>query len=447
MSEKTIRTQIAVLGGGPAGYVAAVRAAQLGANVVLIENKALGGVCLNQGCIPTKALMHSAKDFSGDWADDVKKKDKIVKQLNAGVSHLLDSNGVTTVFGYGTALNANTIKVMGADGCETTIECEKMIIATGARPALPNIKGIELDEVLTSNELLDLDALPASIAVIGAGPMGLEFADMLHNAGVKVTVIEIADSILPGEDAEIAAEIYKILRRKGIGFRLSAYIKEIRRTNGGLSISFTSKGEDQIITCERVLAATGRALNTEAISSLELSKRNGAIIVNDHMETSVPGVYAAGDITGGRLLAHLSFMEGKVAAENAMGHNSKVNYNAVPACVYTEPEIATVGLTESEAKNRGIQPKTGRFYLRANGRAATISNRDGFVKVVADQNNTIIGAQILGVNASELISEMTLAITLSVKADVIADMIHPHPTISEAVWEACADVCKKAIHK
>jgi dihydrolipoamide dehydrogenase len=193
--------------------------------------------------------------------------------------------------------------------------------------------------------------------------------------------------------------------------------------------------------------ATGRALNTDTLGALGLAMNNGAVAVNEFMETSVKGVFAAGDITGGRLLAHLSYMEGKVAAENAMGQRNKVNYSAVPACVYTEPEIATVGLTEQEAETKGIKPKVGRFAFRINGRAATLSERDGFVKVIADENNVILGAQILGANASELISELTLAITLSAKADVIADMIHPHPALSEAVWEACADICGRAIHK
>ncbi|MCL2337191.1 MAG: dihydrolipoyl dehydrogenase [Firmicutes bacterium] len=446
MNDTVMQTQIAVLGGGPAGYVAAVRAARLGAKVTLVEERALGGVCLNRGCIPAKALLHSALRFS-EWAAEVNNKDKIVRQLGMGVAHILSSSGVAVITGYGTVLDAHTIAVQRPDGGNTAIKCTKMILATGAKPLIPKIKGIDSDGVLTSDELLDLDTLPLSMMLIGAGVIGLEFAVMLAKAGVKVTVMELAERILPAEDSEIAAELYKIMRRKGIGFKLSAAVTEIKCVDEQLSVSFITDGKESMMAAEKILMATGREFNTKPFAALGLAMKNGAVAVNNKMETSVKDVYAAGDIAGGRLLAHLAFMEGKVAAENALGHESHVNYHAVPACVYTEPEIALVGMSEQEAVAQGINPKFGRFDFRNNGRAATLRERDGFVKVIADENNVIIGAQILGANASELISELTLAITLSVKAEVIADMIHPHPALAEAVWEACADLCGRAIHK
>ena len=446
MGGTKIQTQIAVLGGGPAGYVAAARAARLGAKVALIEGKEIGGVCLNRGCIPTKALLRSALRFS-DWAAEIKTKDKIVRQLSAGVSGMLSSAGVTTVSGYGTVLDAHTISVELKDGGETTVSCEKMILATGSKPLMPKIKGIGSDGVMTSDELLDLDVLPRSIIIIGAGAIGLEFAAMLSNAGAKVTVVELTDRILPTEDGEIAAELHKIMRRKGIGFKLSASVTEIEKVGGQLSVAFLLNGKENTAAADKILVATGRRLNTDAFAVLSLEMKNGAVVVNDKMETSVYDVYAAGDVVGGKLLAHLAFMEGRVAAENALGHKSGVNYSAVPACVYTDPEVAAVGMSEHEAVSQGVSHKIGRFDFRDNGRAATLRERDGFVKVIADENNVVIGAQILGLNASELISELTLAITLGAKADVIADMIHPHPSLSEAVWEACADVCGRAVHK
>jgi len=438
-------TEIAILGGGPAGYVAAARAARLGAKATLIEGKEIGGVCLNRGCIPTKSLLRSSLKFS-DWAAEIRTKDKIVQQLSTGISDMLSLAGVITISGYGTVADARTIFVE-TDGGGMAVNCDKMILATGAKPLLPKIMGIDSYGVLTSDELLHLDILPQSIIIIGAGAIGLEFADMYCNAGVKVTVIELTDKILPAWDSEISSELYRILRRKGIGFKLTASVTEITGMNGQLSVTFRSNGKENTITAEKILAAAGRCLNTEAFTALGLEMRNGAVAVNERMETSVPGVYAAGDIVGGKLLAHLAFMEGKIAAENALGYKNSINYNAVPACVYTEPEAAAVGMCEQEAIRHGISPKIGRFDFRNNGRAATLRDRDGFVKVIADENNVIIGGQILGMNASELISELTLSVTLGAKADVIADMIHPHPSLSEAVWEACADVCGRAVHK
>ena len=322
-----------------------------------------------------------------------------------------------------------------------------MILATGAVPMMPKIKGIELDGVITSNEALSMTDLPESAIIIGAGIIGLEFANMLRSAGVKVTVIELMDRILPNEDSEVAAALLKSMKRQGITFKLAASVTEIQKTDDGLAVSYTMDGKTLSQPCEKVLVAVGRKLNVQAFQNLSLKTEKGALVVNENMETNIKGVYAAGDIIGGKLLAHLAFMEGKVAAENAMGIESKVNYNAVPACVYTNPEIASVGMTEDAAKKAGKSVKIGRFNFRNNGRALTLGEREGFVKIIADQDNTIIGGQILGCHASEMISELTLAITLKAKAGDLADMIHPHPTLNEAIWEACGDLMGRAIHK
>lgn len=459
---KEISADIGILGGGPAGYVAAIRAAQLGAKVVLIEEKELGGVCLNIGCIPTKALLKTAetttvikrsKEFgivsrleSINWDVVVNRKDRVVKSLNSGLEQLLGARGVTILKGRGTVPSDKKLLVQTAEE-EIQVNCEKMILTTGAVPLLPSIKGIDLDGVITSNEALSLDNLPESIVIIGAGVIGLEFATMLHSLGIKVTVIELQDKILPNEDGEVATELLKIMKRQGISFKLSASVTEIQRTNDGLSVAYTVGEKVSVQSCEKVLVAVGRKLNSDIFDQLPLHIEKGAVVVNESMETSIKGVYAAGDLIGGKLLAHLAFMEGKVAAENALGLSSKVNYSAVPACIYTNPEVASVGMTEDEAKWAGISVKVGRFNFRNNGRALTLGEREGFVKVVSDQDNTIIGGQILGANASEIISELTLAITLKAKANDLADMIHPHPSLGEAIWEACGDLLGRAIHK
>ncbi len=459
---KEISVDIGILGGGPAGYVAAIRASQLGAKVALIEEKELGGVCLNVGCIPTKALLKTAETASAirgskefgiesrmesiNWNVTVDRKNRVVKTLNTGVGQLLNARGVTVLKGRGTVLSDKKLSVETTDGV-VHVNCDKMILTTGAAPMIPNIKGIDLDGVITSSEALSMDVLPESIVIIGAGVIGLEFANMLSSVGVKISVIELMDRILPGEDSEVASELLKIMKRQGITFKLSASVTEIQKTDDGLAVSYTMGEKASVQTCVKVLVAVGRKLNSEAFQNLPLQIEKGAVIVNGNMETNIKGVYAAGDITGGKLLAHLAFMEGKVAAENAMGIPAKVNYNAVPACVYTNPEAASVGMTEDEAKRAGISVKIGRFNFRNNGRALTLGEREGFVKIIADQDNTIIGGQILGGHASEMVSELTLAVTLKVKAEVLADMIHPHPALNEAIWEACGDLLGRAIHK
>lgn len=463
MDENKIKTQIAILGGGPAGYVAAVRAKQLGADVLIIEEKELGGVCLNVGCIPTKALLKTseivsefkkAKEFGVEssiqavnWNVAVDRKNKVSKNLNSGLLHLMSSKGIEIVSGKGEVIDKNNIVVTDKNGDIKTVTCDKIILATGAAPVVPKIEGVDLDGVVTSNELLDMTEIPKSMVIIGAGVIGLEFATMFNSVGVKITVIEFLDKILPNEDEEISGELLKLMKRKGITFKLSGKVEKIHKSGDILNVEYSLGDKNHTVECEKVLVAVGRRINTNGLEKLGLNIERGGVVVNEHMETNIPGVYACGDLIGGKLLAHLSFMEGKSAAENAMGISSKVNYDAIPACVYTNPEIASVGMTESEAQKAGIQTKVGRFSFRNNGRALTLGEREGFVKIVVNNDNTIIGAQILGANASEMISELTLAIILSAKAETLADMIHPHPSLSEAIWEACSDAIGRSLHK
>lgn len=464
MLESKITTQIAILGGGPAGYIAAIRAAQLGAKVVVIEERELGGVCLNRGCIPTKALLKTSevsytikksKEFGIEssmsninWNISNERKNRVVKNLNMGLEHLLPAKDIKIIKGKGYIKNPKRISVTTTEG-EVEISTEKIIITTGSKPLIPNIPGINLNGILTSNEALNLIEIPKNIVIIGAGAIGLEFATMFSSVGSKVTIIEMKDKILPYEDNEVSSELLKIMKRQGITFKLSSSVKEFKQTDDGLEVIYSEKDKESSLQCEKVLVAIGRKLNSdsEEFINLGLNIEKGAIVVNENMETNINGVYAAGDVAGGKLLAHLAFIEGKVTAENALGIKSKVNYNAVPACVYTNPEVASVGINEQEAAKLGIEIKVGRFNFRNNGRALTLGEREGFVKIIIDKDNTIIGCQILGVNASEMISEITLAITLKAKADILADMIHPHPSLSEAIWEACADAVGRSLHK
>lgn len=459
------KTDICIVGGGPAGYVAAIRAAQLGAAVILAEARQLGGTCLNRGCIPTKALLKTSEmmratnrakevgldvSVSGLNTSVVQsRKDRIVRSLRTGLEYLMSKNNIQILTGKGSIKSPKSVTVETEDG-SITVSCDKMIVTTGSEPYLPDIPGVELAGVMSSDDALELDNIPESIIIIGAGAIGMEFATYYQSLGSHVTVVELMDSVLPGEDQDITSELLKIMKRQGIKFHLGSRVKEIRKVSSGMETVVENSGCEALLTSDFVLVAVGRRLNcnTAEMESLGIHTKDGAIVVNDRLETSVPGIYAAGDIIGGKLLAHLAFAEGRVAAENAMGMERRLNYNAVPSCVYTEPEMAAVGIGECQANREGLHIKIGRFNLRSNGRALCHGEREGFVKVIVESDtDRIVGARILGMNASEIISELTLAVTLGIKADVLADMIHPHPTLSECVMEACADAAGRAIHK
>ena len=383
---KEVNVQIAVLGGGPAGYVAAIRAVQLGADVALIEERELGGTCLNRGCIPTKALLRTAetavlikktKEFgvtssvgSVNWELAVTRKNRVVKNLRIGLEHLMKLNGISLIQGRGRIENKNRLSVSTADG-ELAVNCSKLIITTGSEPLYPEIKGIHLKGVITSDEALELTEIPESILIIGAGAIGLEFATMFNSTGSSVTVVELQENILPQEDKEITGELLKIMRRQGIKFKLGSRVKEIERSDDNLAVVIDENSAEKTVCVKAVLVAVGRKLRSfsDDILALGLELEKGRIVVNEHLETSLKGVYAAGDVIGGKLLAHLAFAEGRTAAQNALGFQSKLNYDAVPSCVYTNPEVASVGLSGEEAMRRGIEVSAGRFYFRSNGRA------------------------------------------------------------------------------
>lgn len=463
---KNIETNVAILGGGPAGYVAAIRAAQLGAEVVLVEERELGGVCLNRGCIPTKTLLRNSelaysfkksKEFGMqidnlqiDWSSAWSRKERVVKNLRMGLEKLIATNKITLLQGKGTIISPQELVVTTVDN-NIKVSCRSLLITVGSEAAVPDIPGIHLPGVMNSDVALDLQEIPPSLVIIGAGAIGLEFADMFNGMGTKVTVLELEDRILPAEDKDISEELLKVLKRHGIAFKLGVRVNEIREKNGTLEVSISEKGKETLYNAEKVLVAVGRKLRSATHDIMNLGidiNEHGAIVVNEQMRTNLDGVYAAGDVIGGKLLAHLAFAEGRVAVENALGMKTKLNYDAVPTCVYTHPELASVGINEQEAGKRGLPVRVGRFDFRQNGRALAMGERDGFVKIVINaEDHVVLGGQILGAQASEMISELTLAVTLGVKVEILADMIHPHPTLSEAVMEACGDAVGRSIHK
>lgn len=458
MNRNVITTKVAILGGGPAGYMAAIRCAQDGVETILIEDKKVGGVCLNEGCIPTKALLKTAdairdvkkmKEYGIDcnlneldWRASANRKNRIVKSLYVGLASVLKARNINLITGKGSVVDANTVLVE-TEQEQLCIQCERLILCTGSTPVLPPIKGIEHPHVMTSTEALELNNVPQNLVIIGGGVVALEFASIFRAAGSDVTVLEQTDRLLPASDRAIREQLQKQLKRQGIKIKLRADVKEIKEAFA----LYENSGKEERVPCNKVLIAAGRRANLEPVKALGLQTESGFVRVDSYLQTNVEGVYAAGDLIGGNLLAHAAFMEGRFAAENALGHKRSIKDQIIPFCIYTSPEIAVVGASEDELKESGVPFKIGEFSFRNNGRALTVGEREGFVQVFTNEENQLIGGQIMGSGASEMISELTLAITLGARAEVLADMVHPHPSFSEAIWEACADVCGRSLHK
>lgn len=458
------RYDVLVIGAGPGGYVAALRASQLGAKVGIVEDTFIGGVCLNVGCIPSKALLRSAEVYETlqdakqfgiqvegtirpHWPAIQKVKDQAVQRLTTGVGALLRKAEVTVLEGRGRFSDAHTITVSSAESTQQ-VEAEKVIIATGARPVRLPLPGFDLEGVLDSTGALNLDALPASLLIVGGGVIGVEFANIFASFGVEVVVIEMLDRLLPMMDPEISAEITRALRRKKVSSYVDSRARQIMRQGDVLQVSVeTPEGEEQF-DVEKVLVAVGRRANVEdmGLEAIGVEVDRG-IVVNERMETNVPGVYAIGDVTGKWWLAHVAMKEGVVAAENACGHGAKMAYKTVPSCVFTRPEVATVGLTETEAREQGYDVAVGKFPFMANGKAVTYGERTGFVKIVSEARyGEVLGLHIVGPHASDLILEGGLALQLEATLEEIDAAIHAHPTLGEAVAEAALDAQGRALH-
>jgi dihydrolipoamide dehydrogenase len=462
MSEKR---NLVIIGGGPGGYVAALRAAQLGKKVTMIEEDRIGGTCMNYGCIPTKFLLNQTKIWSEfkhnprvegwgetvrlNWPTVQKEKRAVVDKLVRGTEFLLERNGVEVLKGRGGLRSEKDVLFQGTAG-EMELEAQKIILATGSSSAgLPFLKP-DGDAVITHLVALDLEVVPRSLVVVGAGAIGLEIGTIYNRLGTDVTVLEILPAILPDADRQLAGRLERSLKKQGLKIHTEMRIEESLREAGKVALKGTclKTGQPFEFGAEKVLLAAGRRPNSEFLGEGfgGLLDRGGFVKVNARLETAAPGVYAVGDLIGGKLLAHKASHEGILAAENAAGSSAEMEYGALPMAVFTEPELASVGLTEEEAKAAGLQVQVGLFSLQANGRALTLENFEGMVKIVASKEDRIIGAHILAPFASEMIPEMTLALRLGLRVQDIAQTIHIHPTISEAMMEAALKTKGMALH-
>lgn len=456
--------KVVVIGGGPGGYVAAIRAAQLGAEVHLIEKENLGGTCLNIGCIPTKALLHTAELFSAvrsgeriglkgdsvtvDWTALMNRKQSVVRRLVGGVGGLLKANGVTVHKGTGEITGPGRVFVHG--GNEETLAADAIILSTGSVPVRLNFPGADLPGVIDSTGALSLAKLPASMILIGGGVIGVEFAALFASLGSKVTVVELLPEILPGIDAEIAALLKQTWQKQGVSFLNGAKLESVRAVEGGLSAKVLVGNETREIGGETVLVAVGRRAYTEGsgIEQAGVKTERGKIVVDADYRTNIPGIYAIGDCNGITMLAHAASHQGIAAAEHIMGHRPDGHgQSVVPACVYTSPEVAVVGITEEKAKEQGIEYKKGVFPLAGNGKAMIEEGESGFIKILAGaQYGEILGVHMVGPRVTEMIGEATLAMRLEATVDELVTTIHAHPTVSEAFGEAALAVSGQAIH-
>ncbi|BAQ13575.1 dihydrolipoyl dehydrogenase [Clostridium botulinum] len=458
--------KLVVIGGGPGGYVAAIRGAQLGAEVTLIEKEKLGGTCLNIGCIPTKVLLHSSEllneikeartlgievnnEVKINWTQLQNRKNTVVNTLVSGVSSLLEHNKVKVINGTAAFEGKSSIKVTKDQGESENIQFDNVIISSGSVPFIPPIEGRELEGVIDSTGALSLDSIPKSMVIIGGGVIGIEFANIFNSLGCKVTVIEMLPYILPPVDREISEILKEKLKKDGIDIYNNCKVTKIENNNENLNVSFEEDNDKLNIEVQKVLIAVGRRAN---ISNLNLEStgvyiEKGCIWVNDNMETNIKGIYAIGDCTGKNMLAHVALDQGIIAVENIMGKNKKMDYKTVPACVYTKPELASVGLTEEQAKQKGVDYKVGKFPLIYNGKSLIMNDTEGFIKIIVDKKyEEILGVHILGPRATDLITEAALALRLEATLEEIITTVHAHPTIGEAMKEAALAVNKEAIH-
>ncbi len=453
---------IAVLGAGPGGYVAAIRAAQMGMRVLVVEKDGLGGTCLNRGCIPTKAFLSDVKTYhkvkmspvfqgreglSVDLKKMVTRKNQVVQTMTKGVGLLFQSNGITLVRGRGVLTDSKTIEVT-RDGKREIFKTKHIVIATGSKPAsIPNVV-VDGKSILSSDEILNIQDLPNDILIIGGGVIGVEFATIFNALGSKVTIVEMLPTIISTEDEHIVQGLKGLLERGGIRILTETKVLGASPGRGNVEVTVQDKaGKREKLSAEKVLQAVGRIPNTEELEKLKLQMDGRFIKVNDRMETSIDHVYAIGDVIGRVMLAHAASAEGGVAVENVMGETRKIDYHRVPSCIYTFPEVASVGLTERQAQAKGLDIQTGVFPFQYNGKAITIGEAEGFIKIIAEKEfGEILGIHILGEHATDLIGEGVTAMNLDGTIEDFGSVIKGHPTLSEAVTEAALDWSKMAIH-
>ncbi|SFF02721.1 dihydrolipoamide dehydrogenase [Paenibacillus catalpae] len=472
----TIQVDVAVLGGGSGGYTAAIRAAQLGKSVAIVELDKLGGTCLHRGCIPSKSLLRSAEVYSTlleadkygisvtegamslDFNKVQERKEKTVEQLHRGLKGLMKKYDIQIINGKGRIIGpsifsprSGSLAVELADGEMESVVSTNLIIATGSRPRhLPGLKpdGVH---ILSSDDALQLEQLPESMLIVGGGVIGVEWASMLQDFGVQVTLAEVGARLLPGEDAEVSAELTRLLRRRGVRVLTNIQLKTEELSINADEVSITAETSEGniLLTASKVLLSVGRQANIENIGleNTDIQTKNGFVYVNDFGQTTEPHIYAIGDVIGGVQLAHAAAHEGVAAAEHIAGHKkAAVDPNLIPRCIYSRPEVASYGMTEDSARMKGHDIKTGKIPFAAIGKALVLGEADGFVKVIADRKtNDILGVHMIGPHATDLISEASLAGFLNATPWEVGQLIHPHPTLSEALGEAMLAIDGKSL--
>ncbi|HLZ23308.1 MAG TPA: dihydrolipoyl dehydrogenase [Ktedonobacterales bacterium] len=455
-----------VIGSGIGGYVAAIRAAQLGGRIGIVEKQYIGGTCLNVGCIPSKALLHIAQTYAQfaelgklgikvetppkfDMSVAVAFKDKVVKQLTGGVAQLLKANGVTLFEGTATAKSPTQVAIALKDGTTREITTRKLILANGSVVIRPPFPGLDGRNVIFSDDAMNMPKVPDSLVCIGGGVIAVELACMFHALGTKVTIVEMLPSIIANEDEEVRKALTRSLTKRGIQINTGATVQSIEDAGNLKRVTASTASGPQTFDGEYVLVAVGRKANPTGLDGLVsagLAMDRGRVVANERMETNLPGVYAIGDLVGKTWLAHVAETEGEVAAENALGHDAKMDYTVVPRPIFTFPEIASVGLTEAQARERSQNVRAEKFPWVANGKALASDETEGFTKVILGEYGELLGAAIFGPDATNLITEFSLAMRAELTADEVIATIHPHPTYSEALREATLAAEHRPIH-
>jgi len=459
--------KVVIIGGGPGGYLAGLRAGSLGLKTAVVEKDTLGGVCLNHGCIPTKVLTHGAafyrrlqtadefgfniKEMEFNYPQLQEKKKKIVNELVDHISELMDNKNVDVYYGDARALSANLVSIMTGSGEEIKLKTETVILATGSDEIYPPTPGIDLPGIITSKEALALEKLPETMAVIGGGVIALEMASIFMGLGVKVTIVHRSERLLRRMDLEMVRRLATYMRKSGLEIMMNSPIEVIEKEDEQFKLTVKTRKGQEIVRAESLLLAVGRkaAFGDQDLDTLGVEYDKSGIKVNSKMETSAPGIYAVGDATfPNYYLAHTAYHQGIVAAENIAGIEAHFDGTAVPSCLFTDPELACVGLSEEEAKEKGYENiKTGKFPFSANGKAATQDEKEGAVKIItAGEEEKVIGVHVLGPHASDLIQEGTMAIARGLTAADMSELIHPHPTLCESVWEAAMGINKSSLH-